>query len=291
MQNKEILPIDNIKSKIHTIRGMQVILDSDLAELYEVETKKLNQTVKRNIERFPVRYMFQLTEEELNYILRSQIVTSSLNWGGRRYFPYVFTEQGVAMLSSVLKSKKAIKINILIIDAFISMRKILSKNLDIINKIDTIERKQIEYQIKTDEKFDKVFDLLETNIPKQGIFYDGQIFDAYKFVCDLIKSAKESIILIDNYIDESVLELFTKANKNVMIKIYTKEILKLDLDKYNKQYNNIELKKFNLSHDRFLIIDNKEIFHIGASLKDLGKKWFAFSKFEKDSINLIEKLD
>jgi hypothetical protein len=289
MQNKEILPIDNIKSKIHTIRGMQVILDRDLAQLYEVETRRINEQVKRNIDRFPDDFCFKLTKLEKKDVVA---ICDHLNKLKFSYvLPYAFTEHGVAMLSSVLKSNKAIEINILIIRAFISMKKFISNNINIINKIDTIERKQIEYQIKTDEKFDKVFDLLETNIPKQGIFYNGQIFDAYKFVCDLIKSAKESIILIDNYIDETILELFTKANKNVMIKIYTKEILKLDLDKYNKQYNNIELKRFNLSHDRFLIIDNKEIFHIGASLKDLGKKWFAFSKFEKDSINLIEKLD
>jgi phage regulator Rha-like protein len=288
MEDKEILPIDNIKSKIHTIRGMQVMLDSDLAELYQVETKRINESIRRNKDRFPVDFCFRLTEEELNYILRSQIATSSLNWGGRRYLPYVFTEQGVAMLSSVLNNKKAISININIIRAFISMRKILSKNLDIINKIDTIERKQIEYQIKTDEKFDKVFDLLQTNIPKQGIFYNGQIFDAYKFICDLIRSAKERIILIDNYLDETVLELFTKTDAKVTI--YTKNILKLDFDKYRQQYKNIEIKRFTLAHDRFLIIDD-ELYHIGASLKDLGKKWFGFSKMDMEFFNILDKLE
>jgi hypothetical protein len=288
MQDKEILPIDNIRSKIHTIRGMQVILDRDLANLYNVETKILNKAVKRNIERFPDKFMFQLNKKEMKD-WKFQFGTSNSEKMGLRKLPYAFTEHGVVMLSSVLRSKKAIEINIIIIDAFITMRHFLKENSNVFQKFQQIDQKFVEY----DDNFNKLFQAIENNDikPKQGIFYNGQIFDAYKFVCDLIKSAKESIILIDNYIDETILELFTKANKDVMIKIYTKEILKLDLDKYNKQYNNIELKKFNLSHDRFLIIDNKEIFHIGASLKDLGKKWFAFSKFEKDSINLIEKLD
>jgi hypothetical protein len=291
MTNNEVLVIDNIKSKIHTIRGIQVIIDRDLAELYEVETKRINEQVKRNRDRFPSDFCFKLNKEEQGKILRSQFATSSLDWGGIRYIPYAFTEQGIAMLSGILKSKKAIEINIRIMRAFILMRKFLIKNVDFIQKIDTIERKQLKYQIKTDDKFDKVFDLLETKKPKQGIFYNGQIFTAYKFVCDLVKSAKTSIILIDNYIDESVLELFTKESENVKIKIYTKDVLKLDVKKYNEQYNNIELKKFSLSHDRFLIIDEKEIFHIGASLKDLGKRWFGFSKFDKNSINLIQRLN
>jgi hypothetical protein len=288
MQDKEILPIDNIRSKIHTIRGMQVILDRDLANLYNVETKILNKAVKRNIERFPDKFMFQLNKKEMKD-WKFQFGTSNSEKMGLRKLPYAFTEHGVVMLSSVLRSKKAIEINIIIIDAFITMRHFLKENSNVFQKFQQIDQKFVEY----DDNFNKLFQAIENNDikPKQGIFYNGQIFDAYKFVCDLIKSAKESIILIDNYIDETILDLFTKANKDIIIKIYTKEILKLDLDKYNKQYNNIELKKFNLSHDRFLIIDNKEIFHIGASLKDLGKKWFAFSKFEKDSINLIEKLD
>jgi phage regulator Rha-like protein len=287
MTDKEVLVIDNIKSKIYTIRGMQVILDKDLAEFYGIETRRINEQVKRNKDRFPERYMFQLNKKE-NDFLRSQFATFETGKGKYpKYLPYVFTEQGVAMLSSVLKSKKAIKINILIIDAFVTMRHFLKENSNIFQKFQQIDQKFIEY----DNQFEKVFNALETKKPKQGIFYNGQIFDAYKFVCDLVKSAKTSIILIDNYIDESVLELFTKADRNVKIKIYTKDVLKLDVKKYNEQYNNIELKKFNLSHDRFLIIDDKEIFHIGASLKDLGKRWFGFSKFDKESIDLIQRLN
>jgi phage regulator Rha-like protein len=287
MTDNEVLVIDSIKSKIHTIRDMQVILDKDLAELYGVETKKLNQAVKRNIKRFPKRYMFQLYYSEYN-ALRSQNVTIEKGRGKfSKYLSYAFTEQGVAMLSSVLRTEKAIEINIMIIDAFIAMRHFLKENSNIFQKFQQIDQKLIEY----DNKFEKVFNALETEKPKQGIFYNGQIFDAYKFICDLVKSAKESIILIDNYIDESVLELFTKAGQNVKIKIYTNNVLKLDVKKYNEQYSNIELKKFNLSHDRFLIIDEKEIFHIGASLKDLGKRWFGFSKFDKESIDLIQRLN
>jgi hypothetical protein len=307
MTNKDLQIIDNIKSKIYTIRGMQVIIDRDLAELYEVETKKLNQAVKRNIGRFPEKYFFQLNKTEFKYLRnifmknwRSQIVTSNdINMGFRKQ-PYVFTEHGVAMLSSVLRTKKAIEINIMIIDAFIAMRHFLKENSNIFQKFQQIDQKLLDH----DNQLEKVFNALETEKPKQGIFYNGQIFTAYKFVCDLIKSAKTSIILIDNYIDESVLELFTKVNKEVKIKIYTKDVLKLDIKKYNQQYNNIELKKFTLSHDRFLIIDNKEIFHIGASLKDLDTRGFialamlknldfycGFSKFERNSFDLIQRLN
>jgi hypothetical protein len=265
MTDKEVLVVDNIKSKIHTIRGMQVILDRDLAELYEVETRIINQAVKRNIDRFPENFCFKLSDKEFKNLK----LDLSKNWESQfvipnpirmsfRIKPIVFTEHGVTMLSSVLKSKKAIKINIQIINVFISTRHFFKKNSNIFQKFQQIDQKLIAH----DNKFEKVFNALETEKPKQGVFYNGQIFDAYKFVCDLVKSAKESIILIDNYLDESVLELFTKAGEDVKIKIYTKDVLKLDVKKYNEQYNNIELKKFSLSHDRFLIIDEKEIFHI-----------------------------
>jgi hypothetical protein len=256
MTDKDIQIIDNIKAKIHTIRGMQVILDRDLAHLYEVQTKRINEQVKRNRERFPNDFCFQLNEIEKENLVAN--CDHLINLKFSYVLPYAFTEQGVAMLSSVLKSKKAIEINIKIMRAFIAMRNFLKENSNIFQKFQQIDQKFIEY----DNQFETVFNALETEKPKQGIFYNGQIFTAYKFVCDLVKSAKTSIILIDNYIDESVLELFTKADKNVKIRIYTRDILKLDLKKYNQQYNNIELKKFTLSHDRFLIIDNKEIFHI-----------------------------
>jgi hypothetical protein len=219
-------------------------------------------------------------------ILKYQIGTSS--WGGKRKPTYVFTEQGVAMLSSVLNSQKAIEINIQIIRAFVEMRKFISNNLEIFQRIGNIENKQITY----DKNFQKVFQALEDNsIPKKGIFFEGQMFEAYTFVSNLIRSAKESIILIDNYVDDSVLTLFSKKQKNVKVVVYTKnsKTLELDVKKFNEQYNNLELKEFDKSHDRFLIIDGR-VYHFGASLKDLGKKWFAFSRFDKEGLKLIESL-
>ena len=287
----EIISTENdIKGKIYTIRNMQVMLDRDLAELYQVETRVLNQAVKRNITRFPEDFMFQLTDDEMNN-WKSQIVISNKEKMGLRRNSYVFTEQGVAALSGVLKSKKAILINIHIMRAFVSMRKLISSNSQIFQKLEYIDKKHLEY----DKKFEEVFNAIENRDikPDKGIFFDGQIFDAYKFVSDLIRSAKNSIILVDNYIDDSVLTLFIKRNKNVSVIIYTKEITKqlsLDLIKYNSQYQPIIIKEFKDSHDRFLIIDEKEVYHIGASLKDLGKKWFAFSKFNKETFKIIEKL-
>jgi hypothetical protein len=273
MEDKELI----IKNKIHTIRGKQVILDRDIAELYEVETKRLNEQVKRNKERFPENFMFQLNENE-SKILRSQIATSS--WGGRRYDIYVFTEYGVAMLSSILNSSKAIEVSIKIIEAFISMRKFLIQNHDVFNRLDNVERKQF----KTEEKIDEIFNYMQLT-PKQGIFFDGQTFDAFKFIFDLVKKAKNEIILIDNYIDENTLYFFTKTS--VKVKILTKNIPEKEIKKYNEQYKNVEIKEFNLSHDRFLIIDN-DIYHLGASLKDAGKKWFAFSLIkDKDLLNKL----
>jgi len=284
------LSTENIESKIYTIRSMQVMLDSDLAELYNVETKVLNQSVKRNRERFPDNFMFQLAKDEFEN-LKSQIVTSSSEWGGRRTPPYAFTEQGVAMLSGVLKSDTAVKVSIQIMNAFVAMRKFIASNANIFQRLDIVERKQLE----NDKKFEELFDAIQSKDikPDNGIFFDGQIFDAYKFVSDIVRSARKSIVLVDNYIDDTVLTLFSKRNKNVQVIIFTREISKqllLDLDKYNAQYPLIEVKEFKLSHDRFLIIDNKDVYHIGASLKDLGKKWFAFAKLDKDTFSLLNKL-
>ena len=290
MSNENNIVSDgNIKSMILYFRGLQVMIDRDLAELYGVETKVLNQAVKRNIERFPKSFRFQLTNNE-----RLELVTNCDRFVKLKHSstnPYVFTEQGVAMLSAVLRSETAIKVSIRIIEAFIEMKKFISNNAAIFQRIGNIETKQIA----TDEKIDRIFEALESSNlkPKQGIFYNGQVFDAYKFVIGLVKQSKESIVLIDNYIDETILTLFSK-NQNVNVKIYTKNInkqLKLDLDKYNAQYKSIEIKEFNKAHDRFLIIDNKYIYHFGASLKDLGKKWFAFSKFDMEAIELLEKLE
>jgi len=286
--NQLVLSTDKIKSKIHTLRNVQVMLDVDLAELYKVETKRLNEQVKRNSERFPPKFMFQLTDSEFE-ILWSQFATSS--WGGRRNLPYAFTEQGVAMLSGVLKSETAVRISIQIMSTFVAMRKFISQNAKIFYRLDMVEKKQIEH----DEQFEEIFDIIQSRDikPDKGIFFDGQIFDAYTFASDLIRSAQHSIILIDNYIDDSVLTLFSKKNEKVQCTIFTKNIskqLSLDLKKYNSQYPLTEVKEFTQSHDRFLIIDNKEVYHFGASLKDLGKKWFAFSKFDKEAFKLLDKL-
>ena len=289
MQKNEVDKFElAIKDKIYSIRGHQVMLDRDLAELYGVKTKVLNKAVKRNIDRFPPEFMFQLTENELN--LRFQNGTSS--WGGSRYLPYAFTEQGVAMLAGILKSDIAVKISIQIIKQFVEMRKIISSNAQIFQRLDRVEVKLVE----NDQKFDKVFSALESKelIPNKRIFFDGEIFDAYKFVSDIFRSAKSSIVIIDNYIDDTVLTHLTKKSKNVKVKILMKSIskqLKLDVDKFEKEHFTIEVKLFKRSHDRFIIIDEKDVYHFGASLKDLGKKWFAFSKFDKDALQILEKIE
>ena len=284
------LILEDINSKIYTIRGVQVMLDEDLAKLYNVETKVFNQAVKRNSERFPDNFRFLLTLNEYEN-LRSQFVTLETARGKhRKYLPYAFTEQGVSMLSAVLKSDTAIQTSIQIINSFVKMRRFLFDNASVFQRFTQIEQKLLTH----DENFDKLFEALENKSlkPKQGIFYDGEIFDAYIFINDLIKNAKAEIILIDNYIDENVFILFSKY-PNIKTKIYTQSItkqLKLDFEKYQKQYQNIELLEFKNSHDRFLIIDKKEIFHIGASLKDLAKKWFAFSKINLEIAELLKKL-
>lgn len=284
----------DIKNKIYAIRNKQVMLDEDLARLYRVETKVLNQAFKRNLDRFPKEFCFQLTKFE-HKSLRSQIVTLK-NKVGRKYLPYVFTEQGVAMLSAVLKSKTAIKVSIQIMTAFVQMRKYVNSHYQLYQKVKDIEKTQIIYGIKTDERFNQVFKAITANniIPDQKIFFEGEVFDAYKFVSDIIRSAKNEIILIDNFIDDTVLSLFTKCNKDIKVTIYckktTQEML-LDLKKFNSQYLPIEIKEFKLSHDRFLVIDKYKIYHFGASLKDLGKKWFAVSLFNNQVINFLTKLE
>lgn len=291
----QLVVVDNIESLIKVIRGQQVIFDKDLAKLYGVETKYLNKQVKRNIERFPEDFMFQLTKEEC---LRCQIGTSNEGRGGARYFPYVFTENGVSMLSSVLRSKTAIEVNIRIMRAFTSMRHFLLNNAEVFQRISTIEYHQLKMQqhlLESDKRIDEVFRKLDEGNakPKQGIFYNGQIYDSYTFVSELVKSAKKRIILIDNYVDETVLTLLDKREEGVSAVIYTQQIsrrFQLDIDRHNAQYAPIEVEMFRLSHDRFLCIDD-DVYHIGASVKDLGKKWFAFSKLDILSPDmLIEKI-
>jgi hypothetical protein len=286
----KIITQKHIENKIFTIRGMQVMIDRDLAETYQVETRVLNQAVKRNIERFPSDFRFQMTVEEFES-WKSQIVMSKEDKKGLRRPPYVFTEQGVAMLSAVLRSDVAIEASIQIMKAFVNMRKFLMHNASIFQRLDQVELKQLQ----TDEKIERIFKALEARQPQpdKGIFFDGQIFDAYSFVVDLIKQAKNDIILIDNYIDESVLTLLSKRKAKVTATIFTKEInktLALDLQKHNAQYPPIEIRTFSQSHDRFLIIDQQVIYHIGASLKDLGKKWFGFSRMDTMALAILSKL-
>tara|TARA_R110002096_G_scaffold86792_1_gene199494 strand:+ start:3884 stop:4792 length:909 start_codon:yes stop_codon:yes gene_type:complete len=291
MENKPTIVPKEIRNLIYIIRGKQVMLDSDLASLYQVETKNLNRAVKRNIGRFPQTFCFQLTEEETEN-LRCQIGTSSLNYGGRRYLPYVFCEPGVAMASAILRTDIAVKVSVEIIEAFVEMRKILINNASLFHRLDNIELKQLQ----ADQKFEEIFKALESDKlhSEKGIFYNGQIFDAYTFVSDIIRSAKSSIILLDNYVDDTVLTLLGKRKGNVTATIYTKRIsnqLRLDVQRYNKQYPPIEVNTFSDAHDRFLIIDDTELYHIGASLKDLGKKWFAFSRMNIEVGRMLQVLN
>lgn len=284
-----IINENNIKNKIYNIRNHQVMLDKDLAELYGVKSIRLREQVKRNIDRFPTDFMFQLSENEVDFMVSQNAIPSKQHLGGS--LPYVFTEQGVSMLSSILRSETAINISIKIIRTFVEMRKLISQNISMFERFERIEQRLNIH----DENFDKLFKALEdkTLKPKQGIFYDGQIFDAYVFINDLLKSAIDEVILIDNYIDETIFTIFSKY-PNIKVQIYTSNItkqLKLDLKKYQTQYQNIELIEFKSSHDRFLIIDKNEVYHLGASIKDLGKKWFAFSKFDIKSLEILKRLN
>ena len=303
VQTGEYIPASNLKSQnatsrleptrpiehlIYTIRNTQVILDEDIAKLYSVTTGHLNEKVKRNIDRFDYDFMFQLTYEEFA-ILKSQNAISS--WGGRRKLPFAFTELGVAMLSSVLTSKEAVEVNKMIMRAFSSMRRFLVSNAQVFQRLDNLEYKLIA----TDEKVALLYDKIEEGKlePRQGIFFDGQIYDAYEFICGLIKSAKTRIILIDNYVDDTVLTMLDKREAGASATIYTQKVsqqFQLDIVKHNAQYPAIDVKEFTKSHDRFLILDN-QVYLIGASLKDLGKKWFAVSLMaETDPELLLSRL-
>jgi len=296
--NKELQTSNSIRDNIYTIRNIQVMIDRDLAKMYGVETRRLNEQVKRNMDRFPAEFMFQLTKEEMNN-WKSQIATSNKEIMGLRKPPLAFTEQGVSMLSAILRSKTAIDVSIKIINAFVSMRKFILYNENVFQRINNLEQKQIAIDIqqgKTDNKVNEILNALENKSAtiNEGIYYDGQIFDAYSFISKLIKTANKSIVLIDAYVDETTLLILSKRNKNVKAEIFTAKITKqfqLDIEKYNTQYPEIVVKTYKKSHDRFLIIDNKTLYHIGASLKDLGKKWFAFSKMGLDINDVLKRLN
>ena len=283
---KDEISNEEIKNLIYTIRGKQVMLDSDVARLYHYETRRINETVKRNIERFPIEFCFQLTSKEYE-VLKSQIATSNIR-GGKQKLPYVFTERGILMLSGLLKNEVAIEVSIKIVEAFVEMRKFLAVNGQLFERLTNVEYKLLEH----DKKFDQVFDQLqhEENI-KQKIFFEGQIYDAYSLIIDIIKKANKKILIIDNYIDDSVLKMLTKKNKNVEVVILTSDkstIQKIDIQKFNREYPILKVAKTNKFHDRFIVIDNKEMYHLGASIKDLGKKCFGINKIE--DVEIIEKI-
>lgn len=286
--SKELSQIE-VENRIFSFRSVQVMIDRDLAETYQVQTKVLNQAVKRNIDRFPEPFRFQLTDEEVQQLVTNCDRFKSLKHSSSN--PYVFTEQGIAMLSAVLRSDIAVQVSIQIMNAFVAMRKQLHSNQLVLSRLDQMEQKQMA----TDQKLEEVFRALESKWPEKdkGVFFAGQVFDAYRFVSDIIRKAEKEIILIDNYIDDTVLTLLSKRKANVACSIYTKSIskqLKLDVEKHNAQYPPIKLVEFSQAHDRFLIIDKTELYHIGASIKDLGKKWFAFSKMNTETLGVLENL-
>ncbi len=301
-ENFELLSsasVQTLKRLIYTIRGVQVMLDSDLAALYKVETKAFNQAVKRNMNRFPESFRFQLTVEEYQN-LRSQFVTSrgeteeSGQHGGRRYLPYVFTEQGVAMLSSILHSEFAIQTSIKIMNAFVEMRHVIASTSTLFSRLETLERRQIADQYENDRKFDLIFDALDRQPePAQGVFFDGQFWDAHILMTNLIRKASHSILLIDNYVDVTTLDMLSRKQPNVSVKIVTSPrgnmLTAIDIKKFNAQYPAVTTKINTAFHDRFLILDDKELYLIGASLKDLGKKCFGFTQMDAGLIPEILK--
>lgn len=280
--NSIMLSVSDLKNQIYVFRDTQVMLDRDLALIYGVETKRINEAVKNNKEKFPQDFFFELTQDEFED-LRSKKTTT--NYSKVRTLPKVFSEKGIYMLATILKSDVATQASIALIRAFSEMRQGLY-NLPF-ERFERIEQRLAEH----DKSISTIQKALESTPPSYGIFYDGEIFEAYAFVSELIKKAKARIILIDNYIDESVLVMLSK-NPKIQITLYTKTIsqqLGLDVNKYNAQYGNLTIKQDKSFHDRFLVVDD-EIYHIGASLKDLGKKIFAFSKMRDEDIGLFQRL-
>ena len=272
--------VPDIRNMIYTVRNQQVMLDNDLAKLYQVETKRLNEAVKRNIARFPEEFRFQLNEEETEF-LRSQIATLNENDGRgkhRKYLPYVFTEQGIAMLSAVLRSDTAIQTSIVIMKSFVEMRHFMADNSILFERISAIELKQLTYQKQTDKKLEQVFEFIsEHEESNQKVFFDGQIYDAFSLLVSLIQKAEKEITLIDGYLDIGTLNLLAKKNTGISVTVYTHQNTKLtdiDLINFNSQYPDLLVKYTNAFHDRFLILDREIAYHIGASLKDAGKKAF-----------------
>ena len=290
----EIVPviteIKDIGSLVYVIRGKQVMIDSDLAMLYQVETKNLNKAATRNADRFPEDFRFKLTKEEFD-VLRFQSGTSNEDQsgrGGRRYYPYAYTEQGISMLASVLHSKVAVQVSINIMRTFVEMRRFIANNALLFEKVSDIELKQLEYQKSTDEKFDKVFQYIEDHAEsEQKIFFDGQIYDAFSLITSIIQKVQKEIILIDGYVDVDTLNILAKKNAGVDVKIYTyasAQLTNRDAANFNAQYPTLTVKKTQVFHDRFIILDGKTAYHIGASIKDAGKKCFGISLIDDPGV-------
>lgn len=291
----ESSPLLSIESLIHVVRGQQVMLDSDLARLYGVETKRLKEQVRRNIRRFPEDFMFELTKEEC---LRSQFATLNAGRGQHlKYMPFAFTENGVAMLSSVLKSDTAIEVNIRIMRAFTAMRGFLMSNANLFQRLETIEHNYLlinRHLSEHDRKFEEVLSRLDDkdSEPIEGFFFEGQIFDAYSLISDLIRKATRRIVLIDNYVDDRILKVLTKRAEGVAATIYTDprhSQISNDLRRHNAQYPHIEVRHCTNVHDRFLIIDDI-VYFIGGSIKDLGKKIVAFSRMHQNPEDILSRL-
>ncbi|MCC8081243.1 MAG: ORF6N domain-containing protein [Lachnospiraceae bacterium] len=289
----------DIKNLIYVVRNQPVMIDSDLALLYQVETGNLNKAMKRNQKRFPEDFCFQLTKQEYEN-LKFQSGSSSLNgngYGGRRYMPYVYTEQGISMLASVLRSEIAIDASIRIMRTFVEMRRFIANNALLFERISNVELKQLEYQKQTDEKLDKIFEYIsEHEESSQKVFFDGQIYDAFGLLVSLIQKAEKNITLIDGYVDVDTLNLLCKKNDKVSVTIYTHEKTKLsgtDVNKFNAQYPVLVVKYTKVFHDRFLILDDKIAYHIGASLKDAGKKCFGINLIQDEGIvqDILQRLE
>lgn len=287
------IAVEGLTDLIYTIRGVQVMIDRDLAQVYRIENKRLNEQVKRNSSRFPNSFRFQLTDTETVELVANcdrfqPIKHSSSN-------PYAFTEQGVAMLSAVLRSDTAIQTSIQIINAFVAMRHFIGSSGNLLHRMESLEHRHISHEMRTDQRFEQVFEALEQRLPPtQGVFFDGQLFDAYRFINDLLRQARCSIVLIDNYVDDTVLAQLDKRAPGVSATILTKSIgktLAQDLKRHNQQYPPITAIAFGHSHDRFLILDDETVYHLGASLKDLGKRWFAFTKMEKAGLTVMERVE
>ena len=302
-ETTEILPAivpaneAEIRSLIYTVRGTQIMLDSDLATLYGVETRALNQAVTRHPDRFPERFCFRLTREEEEILKSQSVISSEEGWGGRRKPHRVFTETGVSMLSAVLRSKTAAAVSVRIMDAFVEMRHFIASNAAMFDQIRAVELRQLEYQKTTDERFERVFDYMETReAPKQKVFFDGQVYDAFELLVSLVQKAEESIVLIDGYVDVGTLNILAKKANGVDVTIWTHprtNLTQLDVDAFNAQYPQLAVEHTTAFHDRFLILDDAEGYFVGASLKDAGKKSFAITAIEdSDTIaSILERLE